>query len=96
VRERLLREESGFTLAEVMVTIMLMLTVMFALYNIFDMGLRVFSFGNSKVEAVENARLGLGKMERERSGQPTPTAKLRVTALCLLRGLRTRSPSGMI
>ncbi len=65
MRERLLREESGFTLAEVMVTIMLMLTVMFALYNIFDMGLRVFSFGNSKVEAVENARLGLGKMERE-------------------------------
>jgi hypothetical protein len=29
------------------------------------MGLRTFSFGNNKVEAVENARLGLEKMERE-------------------------------
>lgn len=65
MRERLLKEEGGFTLVELMVTIMLMLMVMFALYNIFDMSLRVFSFGNSKVEAVENARLGLEKMERE-------------------------------
>jgi Tfp pilus assembly protein PilW len=61
----LLREEGGFTLAELMVTIMLMLTVMFALYSIFDMSLRVFSFGNDKTEAVENARLGLERMERE-------------------------------
>jgi len=38
---------------------------MFALYNIFDMSIRVFTYGNNKVEAVENARLGLGKMERE-------------------------------
>ena len=65
VRERLLKEESGFTLAEVMVTMMLMIVVMFALYSIFDMSLRVFSFGNDKVEAVENARIGLARMERE-------------------------------
>lgn len=44
---------------------MLMLTVMFALYSVFDMSLRVFSFGNDKTEAVENARLGLERMERE-------------------------------
>jgi prepilin-type N-terminal cleavage/methylation domain-containing protein len=62
---RLLREEGGFTLPEMLVTIMLMLVVMSALYSIFDMSLRVFSFGNDKVEAVENARLGLEKMERE-------------------------------
>lgn len=62
---RFLREDGGFTLAELMVTMMLMLTVMFALYSIFDMSLRVFSFGNDKTEAVENARLGLEKMERE-------------------------------
>jgi hypothetical protein len=43
----------------------MMLTVMFALYSIFDMSLRVFSYGNNKTEAVENARLGLEKMERE-------------------------------
>ena len=65
MRERLLREESGFTLAEAMVTIMIMIAVMFALYSIFEMSLRVFSFGNDKTEAVENARLGLERMERE-------------------------------
>lgn len=63
--ERLLRDEAGFTLAELMVTIMIMVTVMFALYSIFDMSIRVFSFGNDKIEATENARLGLEKMERE-------------------------------
>lgn len=62
---RLLREEGGFTLPEMLVTIMLMLVVMSALYGIFSMSLRVFSFGNDKVEAVENARLGMEKMEWE-------------------------------
>lgn len=59
------REEGGFTLTELMVTMMMMLMVMFALYSVFDMSLRVFSFGNDKTEAVENARLGLERMERE-------------------------------
>ena len=36
---------------------LIMIAVMFALYSIFDMSLRVFRFGNDKVEAVENARL---------------------------------------
>lgn len=65
VSGRLLREEKGFTLVEIMVTMMIMIVVLFALYGIFDMGLRVFSVGNDKVEAVENARMGLEKMERE-------------------------------
>ena len=65
---RLLREEDGFTLTEMMVTMMVMLTVMFALYSIFDTSIRVFAFGNDKVEAVENARLGLDKMARELRG----------------------------
>jgi prepilin-type N-terminal cleavage/methylation domain-containing protein len=64
-KRRLAREESGFTLTEVLVTIMIMIVVLFALYSIFDMGLRVFAFGNDKLEAVENARLGLERMERE-------------------------------
>ena len=63
--ERLLKEEGGFSLPELLVTMMVMITVLFALYSIFDMSLRVFSFGNDKTEAVENARLGLEKMERE-------------------------------
>ena len=65
---RLLREEDGFTLTEMLVTTMVMLMVMFALYSIFDMSIRVFAFGNDKVEAVENARLGLDKMARELRG----------------------------
>lgn len=62
---RILKEEDGFTLVEMLVTMMLMLLALTALYSIFDMSLRVFSFGNDKVEATENARLGLGRMERE-------------------------------
>ncbi len=65
MRERVLREESGFTLPEMLVAIVIMVVVLFALYNIFDMSIRVFGFGNDKVEAVENARLGLERMERE-------------------------------
>jgi hypothetical protein len=40
------REESGFILPELMVTMVMMRTVLFALYSIFDMSIRVFSFGN--------------------------------------------------
>lgn len=61
----LLRGEGGFTLPEMMVTIMVMIVVLFSLYGIFDMSIRVFSVGNDKVEAVENARLGMERMERE-------------------------------
>jgi len=60
-----LGKEDGFTLPEMLVTMMIMLIVLFALYSIFDMALRVFSFGNDKIEAVENAREGLENMERE-------------------------------
>lgn len=86
MKRRLLQEQDGFTLVEVLVTMVMMLTVMFALYSIFDMSLRVFSYGNDKIEAVENARLGLTKMEREiraaypydKAAQPpnTPDEKL--------------------
>lgn len=48
-----------------MVTIFMMIVVLFALYSIFDMSIRVFDFGNDKTEAIENARVGLEKMERE-------------------------------
>jgi prepilin-type N-terminal cleavage/methylation domain-containing protein len=62
---RFLKEEKGFTLPEMMVTVMIMIVVFLALYSIFDTSVRIFSFSNDKVEAVENARLGLEKMERE-------------------------------
>ena len=63
-----MREEDGFTLPEVLVAAALMVVVLFALYSIFDMSIRVFSFGSDEVEAVENARLGLEKVERELRG----------------------------
>ena len=62
---KFLREESGFTLSELLVVMMIMLIVLFALYSIFDASLRVYSFGNSKIEATEGARVGLEKMARE-------------------------------
>ena len=62
---RFFNEQGGFTLAEMLVTTMIMIVVMFGLYSIFDMSLRVYAFGNNKVEATQNARLGLEKMERE-------------------------------
>lgn len=84
LRDKLLREESGFTLPELLVTMLMMLTVMFALYSIFDMGIRVFSYGNDKIEAVENARIGLARMEREiRAAYPQSGGVL----------LNTRNPS---
>ncbi len=73
--ERFLKEERGFTLPELMVTMMIMVIMLFALYSIFDMSIRVFSFGNDKVEAAENARLGLEKMAREiRAAYPADKA----------------------
>jgi type II secretory pathway component PulJ len=62
---RFLREEGGFTLTEMMITIVIWIVMLFALYGLFDMSIRVFSFGNNKVEAMESARLGLERMERE-------------------------------
>lgn len=57
--------ESGFTLAEVLVAMTMMITVLFALYAIFDTSVRIFRYGNDELEALENARLGLERMERE-------------------------------
>jgi type II secretory pathway component PulJ len=63
--ERFLKDERGFTLVEMIITTMIMMIVLVALFSVFDTGLKVFSFSNNKVEAVETARVGLEKMERE-------------------------------
>src|SRR5215217_3847461 len=64
-RVHFLKDERGFTLTEMLVTIMIMGVVFSALGSILDMSLRAFSLGNNKVEAVESARVGMEKMERE-------------------------------
>ena len=65
IRARLLREERGFTLAEVAVTVTIMIIVLFALHSMFEMSLKVYSYGHNKVEATEISRVALEKMERE-------------------------------
>jgi len=62
------KEESGFSLPEMLVTIVIMIVVFFALYSIFDMSVRLYAFGSNKAEAMESARLGVEKMEREIRG----------------------------
>ena len=64
-RERFVKGEGGFSLPEMLVTVIIMTIVFLALGSIFDMSLRVFSVGNNKVEAVESARIGMERMERE-------------------------------
>ena len=64
-RMRLLKDERGFTLTEILVTTIMMVVVLSALYGVLDMSLRAFTFGNNKVEAVESSRVAMEKMERE-------------------------------
>ena len=59
------KEEAGFTLVEVLVASTMMFAVLFALYGIFDVSVRAFGYGGDRLEAVENARLAVDKMERE-------------------------------
>ena len=42
-----------------------MIIVLFALHSMFEMSLKVYSYGNNKVEATETSRVALEKMERE-------------------------------
>lgn len=65
MRNDLLRQEDGFTLTEVLVSMVIMATVLFALYALFDASVRVFGAGRDTLEAVQNARIGLARMERE-------------------------------
>jgi type II secretory pathway component PulJ len=84
MKGRFLREERGFTLIEMMITTIIWIVVLFALYSVFDMSLTAFRVGNNKVEAVEEARLGVERMEREirqayafnRGATPTPDTRL--------------------
>ena len=59
------RGEAGFTLVEVLVAATMMFAVLFALYAVFDVSVRAFGYGGDKLKAVGEARLALGRMERE-------------------------------
>lgn len=64
MRRRLV-EEDGFTLPEALVALVMTAAVLFALYAVFDAGVRVFGAGRDRAGAVQAARLGLTRMERE-------------------------------
>lgn len=57
--------EAGFALPEALVAMVMTAAVLLALYAVFDAGMRVFGAGRDRTEAVEAARLGLTRMERE-------------------------------
>ena len=64
-RRRLWKEAKGFTLVEVLVAATMMFGVLFALHAIFDVSVRAFGYGGDRLETLGNARLALGRMERE-------------------------------
>jgi type II secretory pathway component PulJ len=64
-RRYLRKKESGFTLVEVLVSATMMFGVLFALYAIFDVSVRAFGYGGDRLETLGDARLALGRMERE-------------------------------
>ena len=64
-RRPFLAGESGFTLAEALVAMTMMTVVLFSLYAVFDTTVRVYDLAGEDLEAAENARLGLSRMERE-------------------------------
>lgn len=82
MRGALLKGEGGFTLPEVLVSMVLMATVLFALHAVFDASVRVFVAGGGGLEDVNNARLGLARMERElRAAYPADKANGDATLL---------------
>lgn len=79
---RRLAGEDGFTFPEALVAMVMMAVVLFALYAVFDAGVRVFGAGRDNAEAVQAARLGLARMEREiRMAYPRGKADEDVTLL---------------
>ena len=88
-------DESGFTLAEVLVAMTMMVTVFFALYAIFDTSVRILRYGNDELEALESARLGLERMEREiRAAYPHDSGTLIDTGGRYEISFRNRPESG--
>ncbi len=77
-----LRGQGGFTLPEVLVSMVMMALVLFALYAVFDAAVRVFAAGRDASEASQNARQALARMEREiRAAYPRDKAGKDATLL---------------
>ena len=57
--------EEGFTLAEVLVAMTILVVVLFALHAVFEATVRIMVVGEDELEAAQSARTGLEKMQRE-------------------------------
>ncbi|AHY47279.1 Hypothetical Protein RradSPS_1996 [Rubrobacter radiotolerans] len=65
MRPSALGDEAGFTLIEALVSTVVMLAVLFALYAFFDAGVRLVGTGEDRTEASAASRLALQRIERE-------------------------------
>jgi len=71
---RLLRDQRGFSLAELLVVTAVLGLVMAAVISIQQKGQQVYTYGSNRVEAQQNARVALDVMTRElRSAQQMVT-----------------------
>src|SRR5215208_3816995 len=79
-----------------LITLIIMSVVLMSLGSIFDMSVRIFSFGNNKVEAVESARIGMEKMEREiRAAYPVDINNGKAYLFFGANGLTSNPPQAM-
>jgi type II secretory pathway pseudopilin PulG len=65
------RDETGFTLADLLVGMALMGLVLAAIVSIQESALRVYVMGSNTLEAQQNARIALERLSREIRETPT-------------------------
>jgi Tfp pilus assembly protein PilW len=63
--QAVLREESGFSLIELLAVIPLMLLVFFTVFNLYDVSVREQDRGESRVRSLVQQKNGLERMSRE-------------------------------
>jgi competence protein ComGC len=61
----LLRDERGFTMAEMLVVIPLMLLIFFAVFNLYEVSVREQDRGDARVRGIVQQKNGLERMTRE-------------------------------
>jgi prepilin-type N-terminal cleavage/methylation domain-containing protein len=72
LRERLRREESGFTLIELMVATVIGMVIILAAYGLADASVRSFGKADNRSDVTQRGRLGLDIMGRSLRSQTCP------------------------
>jgi prepilin-type N-terminal cleavage/methylation domain-containing protein len=73
LRERLRRDESGFTLIELMVATLIGMVIILAAYGLADSSVRAFGKADNRTDVTQRGRLGLDIMSRSLRSQTCPT-----------------------